>query len=91
MNLPPLSRIRSSAFSLVEVVLAVGIMALGVMAFYGGDALFAFAVSMIFGIVIGTYSSIYVAAPAMRYLYSREKEGRRREAAAGDEAVGMGE
>jgi preprotein translocase SecF subunit len=69
-----------------------GIMALAVMAFYGGEALFAFAVSMIFGIVIGTYSSIYVAAPAMRFLYSREKEGRRREAAAaGDEAVGMGE
>lgn len=42
-----------------------GLMALGVMAYYGGEALFAFAVSMFFGIVIGTYSSIYVAAPML--------------------------
>ena len=42
-----------------------GLMALGVMAYYGGEALFAFAVSMIFGIVIGTYSSIYIAAPML--------------------------
>lgn len=42
-----------------------GLMALAVMAYFGGEALFAFAVSMIFGIVVGTYSSIYVAAPAL--------------------------
>jgi preprotein translocase SecF subunit len=42
-----------------------GLMALGVMSYFGGEALFAFAVSMIFGIVIGTYSSIYVAAPVL--------------------------
>jgi preprotein translocase subunit SecF len=42
-----------------------GLMALGVMAYYGGEALFAFAVSMFFGIVIGTYSSIFIAAPAL--------------------------
>jgi preprotein translocase SecF subunit len=65
-----------------------GIMALAVMTFYGGEALYAFSVSMIFGIVVGTYSSIYVAAPAMRFLYSREKEGERRQEAAGDEAMG---
>jgi len=42
-----------------------GLMALGVMAYYGGEALFSFAVSMFFGIVIGTYSSIYIAAPLL--------------------------
>jgi preprotein translocase subunit SecF len=42
-----------------------GLMALGVMAYFGGEALFAFAVSMFFGIVIGTYSSIYIAAPIL--------------------------
>jgi len=42
-----------------------GLMALGVMSYFGGEALFAFSVSMIFGIVIGTYSSIYVAAPVL--------------------------
>ena len=45
-----------------------GLMALTVMAYFGGDALFSFAVSMIFGIVVGTYSSIYIAAPALIYL-----------------------
>jgi preprotein translocase SecF subunit len=45
-----------------------GLMALAVMAYFGGEALFAFAVSMIFGIVIGTYSSVYIAAPALTYL-----------------------
>jgi SecD/SecF fusion protein len=48
-----------------------GVMALAVMAAFGGDALYGFSVSMIFGIVIGTYSSIFIAAPAMRYLYGR--------------------
>jgi preprotein translocase SecF subunit len=32
---------------------------------YGGETLAGFAICMIFGIVIGTYSSIYVAAPAI--------------------------
>jgi preprotein translocase SecF subunit len=45
-----------------------GLMALGVMAFYGGEALFAFSVAMAFGIVVGTYSSIYVAAPVLLVL-----------------------
>lgn len=33
--------------------------------YVGGEALSGFAIAMIFGIVIGTYSSIYVAAPAI--------------------------
>lgn len=45
-----------------------GLMALGVMAYFGGDALFAFSVSMFFGIVVGTYSSIYIATPALIWL-----------------------
>jgi len=52
-----------------------GIMALGVMAYFGGDALFGFAVSMIFGIVVGTYSSIYIAAPALILLGVGKREG----------------
>jgi preprotein translocase SecF subunit len=35
---------------------------------YGGETLAGFAICMIFGIVIGTYSSIYVAAPAILLL-----------------------
>lgn len=39
------------------------VLALGALAIFGGPTLFAFSVIMIFGVVIGTYSSIYVAAP----------------------------
>lgn len=45
-----------------------GIMALGGLAVFGGEALFPFSVAMIFGIVVGTYSSIYVAAPVLLLL-----------------------
>jgi preprotein translocase subunit SecF len=45
-----------------------GIMALFVMALFGGPALQPFSIAMIFGIVVGTYSSIYVAAPVLLLL-----------------------
>jgi preprotein translocase SecF subunit len=41
------------------------LMALGGLIVLGGEALFGFAVAMFFGIVMGTYSSVYVAAPAI--------------------------
>ena len=41
------------------------ILALTGLAIFGGATLFAFSVIMIFGVVIGTYSSIYVAAPVI--------------------------
>ncbi|OYX92518.1 MAG: protein translocase subunit SecF [Caulobacter sp. 35-67-4] len=39
------------------------VMALAGLAVFGGEALFGFSVVMIFGIIVGTYSSIYVGAP----------------------------
>ena len=39
------------------------VMVLAALAFYGGEALFGFSVALMVGIVIGTYSSIYVGAP----------------------------
>ncbi|MBS3963142.1 MAG: protein translocase subunit SecF [Methylomonas sp.] len=41
------------------------ILALTGLAIFGGPTLFGFSVIMIFGVVIGTYSSIYVAAPVI--------------------------
>ncbi|ESQ76375.1 protein translocase subunit SecD [Asticcacaulis sp. AC402] len=41
------------------------IMALTGLATLGGDTLFSFSVAMIFGIFVGTYSSVYVAAPVI--------------------------
>jgi preprotein translocase SecF subunit len=54
--------------------LMTGITALGALvglAYLGGEALFGFAVAMVFGIVVGTYSSIYVAAPTLLLLGAR--------------------
>jgi preprotein translocase SecF subunit len=45
-----------------------GIMALGILAAFGGEALFGFSISMIFGILVGTYSSIYISAPLLMVL-----------------------
>jgi preprotein translocase subunit SecF len=41
------------------------------MLFLGGPVLFGFAASIVFGIIIGTYSSIFVAAPLLLYLPGR--------------------
>jgi preprotein translocase SecF subunit len=41
------------------------ILALGGLAIFGGPSLFAMSLILMFGIVIGTYSSIYVAAPVI--------------------------
>lgn len=46
-------------------------LALGGLMLFGGPTMFPFVFAMIFGIAVGTYSSIYVAAPAM-LLYSRD-------------------
>ncbi|MGE3302042.1 MAG: protein translocase subunit SecF [Hyphomonadaceae bacterium] len=41
---------------------------------YGGETLRGFAIAMVFGIVMGTYSSIYVAAPSILLLGIRRGE-----------------
>ncbi|MBL8772151.1 MAG: protein translocase subunit SecF [Phenylobacterium sp.] len=45
-----------------------GLMALGVLAAFGGETLFGFSIAMIFGIVVGTYSSFFVAAVVLMWL-----------------------
>jgi preprotein translocase SecF subunit len=45
-----------------------GLMALGVLAAFGGDELFRFSIAMICGIVVGTYSSFFVAATTLLML-----------------------
>ena len=45
--------------------------------FFGGEAIYGFAVAMCFGIVVGAYSSIFVASPMQLIL------GVRREAFSG--------
>lgn len=45
-----------------------GMMALTVLAMFGGEALFGFSIAMIFGIAVGTYSSFFVAATVLLFL-----------------------
>lgn len=40
----------------------------------GGDVLFGFSAAMIFGVIVGTYSSIYVSATILIYLHLRRSE-----------------
>lgn len=49
-----------------------GILALIGLCVLGGPAMYSFAFAMVFGIVVGTYSSIYVAAPAV-LLFANKK------------------
>ncbi len=51
------------------------IIALIALAIFGGDAIQGFCVTMLFGILVGTYSSIFIAAPILIYLGVRVGEG----------------
>jgi preprotein translocase SecF subunit len=62
------------------------LMALVGLLFLGGEALSGFAIAMLFGIIIGTYSSLYVAAPAI--LVWGVKRGREGEARASPQTAG---
>ena len=43
--------------------------------FFGGETLNGFAICMIFGIIVATYSSIYIAAPALPLVAPRPTQG----------------
>lgn len=42
------------------------------LALFGGEVINAFSWAMVFGVVVGTYSSIYLSAPALYYLQLRQ-------------------
>jgi preprotein translocase subunit SecF len=42
--------------------------------FYGGEVLFSFSMATFFGILIGTYSSIYISAPILLYFDPRKTD-----------------
>ncbi|WP_416909216.1 MAG: protein translocase subunit SecF [Polymorphobacter sp.] len=44
------------------------IIALATLVFFGGSVLFGFSITMLLGIIIGTYSSIFIAAPILIWL-----------------------
>jgi len=56
--------------TLSRTILTVSTVALAVMAllFFGGEVLRGFSIAMLWGIVIGTYSSLFIAAPILYYV-----------------------
>jgi preprotein translocase subunit SecF len=51
-------------------------LALVALAFFGGTVIESFSFAMLFGVVVGTYSSIFIAAPVLIYLGLKAGSGR---------------
>jgi preprotein translocase subunit SecF len=61
----------TSTLSRTLITSVATMLAAGAMVFLGGPVLFGFAISIVFGIILGTYSSIFVAAPMLIHLPGR--------------------
>jgi len=76
--------------TLSRTILTVSTTALAVLAllFFGGEVLHGFSIAMLWGIVIGTYSSLFIAAPLLYYIRPGRAggEGRSEDKAEGDQA-----
>jgi len=71
--------------TLSRTILTVSTVALAVLSllFFGGEVLKGFSIAMLWGIVIGTYSSLFIAAPIIYYIQPNRRAAAR-EPAAGD-------
>jgi preprotein translocase subunit SecF len=67
----------NSTLSRTVITSVTTILALIALSIFGGAAIEGFAWAMLFGVVVGTYSSIFVAAPIMIYLGLKPGEGRK--------------
>jgi preprotein translocase subunit SecF len=70
--------------TLSRTILTVSTVALAVLSllFFGGEVLKGFSIAMLWGIVIGTYSSLFIAAPIIYYIQPNRRAVR--ETAGGD-------
>ena len=69
--------INSSANStLSRTILTSGVTLVSLLALivFGGEVLYSFSVATFFGILVGTYSSIYISAPILLYIDPRKEE-----------------
>ena len=64
------------------------IIALSALVVFGGEVIRSFTSSMLFGVVVGTYSSVFIAAPILIFLDPKLGDGKDKEA---DEEAGEGE
>ncbi|HLJ64812.1 MAG TPA: protein translocase subunit SecF [Stellaceae bacterium] len=77
LDLPSLIN-KSLNETLSRTILTVSTVALAVLALliFGGEVLRGFSIAMLWGIVIGTYSSLFIAAPLLYYLLPRRGQER---------------
>src|SRR5579883_493584 len=70
--------------TLSRTILTVTTVALAVLSLliFGGEVLRGFSIAMLWGIVIGTYSSLFIAAPLLYYIRPKRSETREKEAEA---------
>ncbi len=63
--------------TLSRTILTVSTVALMVLSllFFGGEVLRGFSIAMLWGVVIGTYSSLFIAAPLLNYIRPRDRGG----------------
>lgn len=80
----------NSTLSRTVITSITAILALIALAIFGGDTIQGFCLAMLFGIVVGTYSSIFVAAPILIYLGVRVGEGVGATSGNADKAVNSG-
>jgi preprotein translocase SecF subunit len=85
MGLPSLINLALNE-TLSRTILTVTTVALAVLSllFFGGEVLKGFSIAMLWGIVIGTYSSLFIAAPLLNYIRPDRRSIAREPAAAGD-------
>lgn len=76
---------RSVNETMARTVMTNGLVLLAVIALlvFGGPVLFGFSFAMLWGVIIGTYSTIYVAAPLEWYLAARGRAHQHQETASG--------
>lgn len=64
----------NSTLSRTILTSSVTLVSLLALIIFGGEALYSFSMATFFGIIIGTYSSIYISAPILIYLDPRKEE-----------------
>lgn len=75
MNLSDLiNSSTNSTLSRTILTSSVTLISLLALIIFGGEALKSFSIAAFFGILVGTYSSIYISAPILIYLDPRKKE-----------------
>ncbi|HUK61474.1 MAG TPA: protein translocase subunit SecF [Stellaceae bacterium] len=78
---------RSLNETLSRTILTVSTVALAVLSLliFGGEVLRGFSIAMLWGVVVGTYSSLFIAAPLLYYVRPKRAPAPRPAAAAGAE------